>query len=218
MTDVNAGALDLGQLRRLPPLGPSPLTFTLTWASRVGGPPADLDLGCLYVTDDHRRGALQTVGVAGAGQPGGRTLTDDRGQPIAELGRDDRADTSSATGEVLTVHQPRRLRFLLVSVSIYGGSDDFTDVAAELTARSDQREVAMSRLASPPPNLRWCAAMVGGLHRGATHLLVEERYFHSAFHADRHYGFGLRWRVGVKDAPRSPGATPDRSIPNSSAR
>lgn len=222
MTEVDATALDLGLLRRLPRLGPSPLTFSLTWASRGGGPPVDLDLGLLYVTDDHRRGALQALGAAGAERPEPLMLLDGRGRVIAELGADDRGAgrPGAGTREVLTVHQPRRLRFLLVSVSIYGGSGGFTDVTVELTARSEQRDVIVSRLSTPPPNLRWCAAMVGGLHRGATELMLEERYFHSAFHADRHYGFGLRWRMGVKGAPvTGPAASPDPGrIPNSRAR
>lgn len=222
MTDIDtAAALDLGLLRRLPRFGPSPLTFTLTWASRGGGPPVDLDLGCLYVTDDHRRGALQAVGVAGAEPPDRLALLDGRGHLIAELDADARATMGSdaGPGEVLTVHQPRRLRFFLVSVSIYGGSGDFADVTVELIGRSDQRVVVVSRLATPPPNLRWCAALVGGLHRGATEMILEERYFHSAFHADRHYGFGLRWRTGVKPPP--PGTAPppgSGATPNSRAR
>ncbi len=222
-------ALDLGLLRRLPGLGPSPLTFTLSWASRRGGPPLDLDLGCLYLTDDHRRGALQTVREVGPGagpssgdSVGPWVLTDGRGQPLAELVGDHPGHGGPAdagTGETLIVHQPRRFRFLLVSVSIYGGSGDFTDVAAELTARSETRVVATSRLASPPPNLRWCAVLALGLHGGTTRLVPEERYFRSAFHADRHYGFGLRWRVGVKRPLRPEAGPPSGSPPpNNRAR
>lgn len=200
--------LDLGILREIPRPPDSPLRFALTWDNRQEPSPADLDLGCLYVIDDDRRGVVQPVRGIEPGAPELRTAVGVDGEPVIVLGADDRGGTATG-GETLSVLQPRRVRFLVLFVSIYGGSRDFTEVGAVVTAQSDHRVEAVSRLSSPPPNLRFCSVLTLGRHGGANRLRHEERYFRSAYHADRHYGFGLRWRIGVK--PPSP-------RPNSSDR
>lgn len=174
-----------------------PIRFELTWDRATGADetPVDLDIGCFYWSTDGQRGAVQAVGGR-SGNPA---------PPPGPGGRDaiglsaDRTD-GGADGERLTVHRPGRVSFLVVHASIYDGATDFRDLGAAVTVRSGRARLIDVTLSAPAPGLDWCAALVVGRAGSRLHVVREERYFRSAFHADRHYGLGLDWGVGHKPA------------------
>ena len=178
----------------------APLRFSLDWSPPdPAHQPVDLDLCCLYRTVDDVRGAVQAVGREGGPGPPTSLVVD--GEPVIELGRDDSA-LGRPDGEHLVVHRPQHLAFLVVGVSIYGGATEFGSVGAVVTVHRGQRRLRTVELGSSAAGMNWCAVLVAGHHDRRLYLVAEERYFLSAYHADRHYGFGLSWGLGSKH--RSP--------------
>lgn len=176
-----------------------PIGFRLDWEPDSGGKTgADLDIGCLYWTDDGRRGAIQSVHpVSGddADRRQARLVAD--GVSIIELLSDDETGRS-LDGENLILERPDLISFMVVFVSIYDGTSDFRRVGANVTVRRANRAVARAGLASPDPGLNWCAVLLMGRRDNKLLLVHEERYFLSAYHADQHYGFKLSWGLGTK--------------------
>lgn len=175
-----------------------PIGFRLDWepdSSGVTG--ADLDIGCLYWTEDGRRGAVQSVRPVTEDADRRHTRLVADGATVIELLSDDETGRS-LDGENLILNRPDLISFMVVFVSIYDGTSDFRRVGANVTVRRASRAVARAGLASPDPGLNWCAVLLMG-RRGNKLLLVhEERYFLSAYHADQHYGFKLSWGLGTK--------------------
>jgi tellurite resistance protein TerA len=182
-----------------------PLRFELTWEAGRGERPVDLDIGCFYWATDGSRGAVQSVGGRG---PDPRSATTADGRELLTLSSD-RTDGGS-DGERLVLHRPGSISFLVVHTSIYDGAADFREVGARISVRSGRRTLAGITLTSPAPGLDWCAVVVLGPDGPRLHLAHEERYFRSAFHADRHYGLGLSWGVGHKPGP---GPSADPALP-----
>lgn len=178
-----------------------PIGFHLTWdhggvaegAAGAEREPVDLDLGCFYWTVDGARGAVQSVGGSDAGP---RSVDTAAGQRLLSLSSDQ--FEGGGEGERLVVERPGELSFLVLHTSIYRGAADFRDVGARVSVRSGNRRVIDVTLSSPAPGLDWCAVLVLGATGSRLHLASEERYFRSAYHADRHYGLGLRWEMGRK--------------------
>ncbi len=174
----------------------SPLQFNLNWwhpqGSADDGAVADVDLGCLYESVDGRRGSVQAVGGAFGSQ----------GEPPHIALRADDTTGSSDHGEELIIARPDVVHFAVVFASVYVGAGDFQGVGTELTARHERLDDGVRvRLASPDPGLRWCAILACGTTDSEFALVYQEQYFLSARHADRHYGFHLGWRSGVKRTP-----------------
>ncbi len=176
----------------------SSIRFNLNWIEgSAGAPTSDLDIGCLFVLADGRRGAVQSVDRLDRSDGGLTSVPDSDGNPLIDLDCDDLYG-SRRQGETLTVLRPRAVSFMVLFVSIYRGSSDFRSVGATITVMNGSWKLGMTRLSAPPPGLNWCAVLTMGAHDGRTCLVSEERYFRSAYHADRHYGFGLLWRAGMK--------------------
>lgn len=181
------------------------VTFTLNWRVEQGTlEPTDLDIGCLYRSHDRRIGvgAVQTVkplvtSAADEVRADAAPLIKLESSRIA-IDADDQ-DGSTPHGETLTMLYPSEVEFAIVFASIYQGMSDFRRVGAELTIAITNAEPAVIRLANPDPGLRWCAMVACGAKDREFVVVPEERYFLSGLHADRHYGFGLDWVVGLKE-------------------
>lgn len=172
--------------------GGRPVRFDLTWNPGDDGQAVDLDIGCFYWATDGGRGAIQTIdGDRGGGRRS--RLEADRLMTLSS----DRTEGGTG-GERLTLRRPGSISFLVVHASIYRGAPDFRDLGAHVAVRSGNLALADLALDSPAPGLDWCAVLVMGAGDSGLHLVREERYFRSAFHADRHYGLGLDWNVGHK--------------------
>ncbi|MEL6981322.1 MAG: hypothetical protein AAFO29_02750 [Actinomycetota bacterium] len=200
-----------GGVTRVP--GAKPISFHLTWSGSDdrpdrssgdgvgegegghGGPTGsvDLDLGCFYWTIHGDRGALQSVGSSGLEAPSVQTAA---GDPLLRLSSDE--FEGGGDGERLVVERPGDISFLVLHTSIYRGAADFREVGARVSVETGSRSITEVVLGSPAPGLDWCAVLVLGISGSRLHLANEERYFRSAFHADRHYGLGLRWEMGRK--------------------
>jgi tellurite resistance protein TerA len=197
--ELRAGAEIAVQLKRTPPVT---VTFNLNWHPYDTTYEAtDLDIGCLYRCGDGHVGAIQAVRPVG----GGAAASDrEVSAGTISLDRDDR-DGSTPDGETLTFREPGAIEFAIVFASIYRGVSDFRRVGAALTIGFTGRESAVMYLANPDPGLRWCAMLACGIQGREFVVVPQERYFLSGLHADRHYGFGLDWVVGLKE-PNGTGA------------
>lgn len=165
------------------------LVFNLNWRpSPSPAEPCDLDIGCLYVLEDGRRGTIQAAGgyLGEADRP-----------PFIALLRDD-PDGREPDGETLTLTRPEHVAFAVVFAMIYRGVSDFRTVGATLTMTHPGLEAPIIELASPDPGLRWCALAVCGSRDGDFMIVPQQRYFLSARHAAEHYGISLDWKVGLK--------------------
>jgi len=173
----------------------APLRLNLNWWLPKGRPDegsvADVDLGCLYETIDGSRGSVQAVGDAFGCQE----------QPPHIALRADDTTGHSERGEELVIARPDLVHFAVVFASVYVGAGDFQGVGTELIVRHEQLDADIRvLLASPDPGLRWCAILACGTSGGQFAIVHQQRYFLSARHADRHYGFHLDWRSGIKGA------------------
>ncbi len=166
-----------------------PVVFTLNWTPPAAELlPPDLDIGCLYILRDGRRGVVQAAG----GFHGSRDSA-----PHIWLPRDD-PDGRFGHGEPLIMAAPAEVAFAVVFAMIYRGVTDFRAVAAALSITHPGLGHPPIELRSPDPGLRWCALAVCGSKDGQFLVVRQERYFLSARHADDHYGVGLDWGVGLK--------------------
>ena len=167
---------------------PGALRFNLNWAQPRSGRGVDLDLGCFVEMQDGDKMVIQPLG--------GR-FGSVRQWPWILLDQDDRSGRHGA-GETLTIHRPDLIRRVLVFAMIYEGTDDFRSVKAELTMDDPTGGQTVVRLGSPDARRGWCAiAMVSGNGLDVK-ITKEERYFAHHEEADRHYGYGFRWRAGTK--------------------
>lgn len=173
-----------------------PLVFQLTWrASEAQVDPVDMDIGCFYWARDQTRGAVQLVGRPVAPEPANEARLAN-GKTLMSISEDQVSGGSA--GEKLLIHQPGEISFLVVHVSIYSGASDFRSTGAKVEVASNDRPLAEVILNSRSPGLYWCAVLVLGSKAKRLFMAHEERYFQSAYHADRHYGLGQQWGLGKK--------------------
>ena len=149
---------------------------------------ADLDLGCMYVTRDGKKGCIQALG----GDFGSRTAP-----PFIFLDKDDRSGQAS-DGENLYVCRPDLIERVLVYAFIYEGVANFSTVNGRLTFKEKDGSETLVRLDSPGTGTTFCAIAMLSRTASGIDLVKETRYFKSHRDADEHYGFGFQWSRGSK--------------------
>lgn len=153
-----------------------------------GAKEADLDLGCLYITRDGKKGCIQALG----GNFGSRSAA-----PFIFLDKDDRSDQSS-DGENLYLGRPDLIERVLIYAFIYEGVANFSTVNGRLTFKENDGSETLVRLDAPGTGLTFCAIAMISRTASGIDLVKENRYFKGHRDADGHYGFGFEWSRGSK--------------------
>lgn len=153
-----------------------------------GGNDADLDLGCMYLSRDGKKGVVQALGK----NFGAR----DR-EPYILLDKDDRSGAAS-DGENLYVCRPDLIEKVLVFAFIYEGAANFGTVNARLILHEKDGSETLVRLDAPESGATFCAICLITRTTTGVDVTKEARYFQGHRDADRHYGFGFNWTAGAK--------------------
>ncbi len=173
----------------------------LSWDARGAldkGGDLDLDLRCLWEMADGSKNIIQSLGkwYGSLDKP-----------PYVELDSDDRTG-GSAAGENLTINlkHAKKIRRLLVFVSIYSGADSFRGITSVATLYPDGGTPIEIRMDDCTGAREKCCALFlitgsGGelvVQREARYVAdTDERWANEA--VDHAYGWGLKWRTGSKD-------------------
>jgi tellurite resistance protein TerA len=150
---------------------------------------ADLDLGCMYQLLDG------TIGVI---QPLGGNFGSKYSQPYILLDKDDRSG-SSTDGENMHVLKPELIKRILFFALIYEGATDFISVKSSMFFKISNGEQVNMVLDNAGSNKKFCAAALITNKNGNLEIQKEARYFTGHESADKHYGFGFKWKVGSKN-------------------
>jgi len=130
-------------------------------------------------------------------QPLGGYFGDKNAMPYILLDKDDRSG-SSEDGENLTIYRPDLVDFLIVFAMIYEGAKDFTTVNGRVTIKDKSQNEILVKLDSPNPNYNFCVACSFKNTGSNFELTKEELYFGGHPEADKHFGFGFKWKAGSK--------------------
>jgi tellurite resistance protein TerA len=172
----------------------SPIHINLNWDRSVkksffgGGSEADLDLGCMYLLRDGRKGVVQALGNSFGSR--------DR-EPFILLDKDDRSGASN-DGENLYIYRPDLIEKVLVFAFIYEGTANFSTVNARLILHEKDGSETLIRLDAPGPGATFCGICLITRTGAGVDVVKEERYFRGHPDADRQYGFGFNWSKGSK--------------------
>jgi tellurite resistance protein TerA len=153
-----------------------------------GGKEADLDLGCLYLARDGKKGCIQALG---------NSFGNRNGEPYIYLDKDDRSGAAT-DGENLYICRPDLVEKVLVFAFIYEGVANFSTVNARLTLHERDGSETLIRLDAPGPGATFCAICLITRTASGIDIVKETRYFKGHPDADRHYGFGFNWTKGSK--------------------
>jgi len=153
-----------------------------------GGKEADLDLGCLYLSRDGRKGCIQALG----GNFGNRA-----NDPFIYLDKDDRSGAST-DGENLYVLRPDAIEKVLIYAFIYEGAANFSTVNGRLILKEQDGSETLIRLDAPRAGANFCAICLITRTSSGVDIIKETRYFQGHRDADHHYGFGFEWTKGSK--------------------
>ncbi|MES2922738.1 MAG: TerD family protein [Verrucomicrobiota bacterium] len=174
----------------------SPIHINLNWDRAAakkgffggGGKEADLDLGCMFLSRDGKKGVIQALG---------KNFGSRNGEPYIFLDKDDRSGAAS-DGENLYVCRPDLVEKVLVFAFIYEGAANFSTVNARLILHEKDGSETLIRLDAPGPGATFCAICLITRTPSGIDVIKEARYFPGHPHADQHYGFGFNWTKGAK--------------------
>ncbi|MGL5019445.1 MAG: TerD family protein [Luteolibacter sp.] len=173
----------------------SPIHINLNWDRAAkkgffggGGKEADLDLGCMFLSRDGKKGVIQALG---------KNFGNRNGEPFIFLDKDDRSGAAS-DGENLYVCRPDLVEKVLVFAFIYEGAANFSTVNARLILHEKDGSETLIRLDAPGPGATFCAICLITRTASGIDVIKEARYFKGHPDADRHYGFGFNWTKGAK--------------------
>ena len=132
----------------------SPIHINLNWdrATKKGffggsGKEADLDLGCMFLSSDGKKGVIQALG---------KNFGSRSAQPFIFLDKDDRSGAAS-DGENLYICRPDLVEKVLVFAFIYEGAANFSTVNARLILHEKDGSETLIRLDAPGPGATFCA-------------------------------------------------------------
>jgi tellurite resistance protein TerA len=148
----------------------------------------DLDLGCMFETDDGYKAVIQALGNAFGSK---------YNFPFIYLDKDDRSGEVS-DGENLYILRPDMLRRAAIFAFIYEGNADFVDADAVLTIKGLNREITV-KLDSPRPNRTMCIGAYIENKDGVIKIEKIDEYVFSHKDCDEMFGFNFRWVAGSKD-------------------
>lgn len=148
----------------------------------------DLDLGCMFETQDGMKGVIQ---------PLGNNFGSQDQAPYILLDKDDRSGSAS-DGENMFLYRPDLLKRVMFFAMIYEGANNFQSVGGRMRFSISGGETVTLALNNPDTRSTFCAAALITHQQGELVISKEERYFKSHLEADRHYQFGFRWVEGSK--------------------
>ena len=173
----------------------SPIHINLNWdrATKKGffggsGKEADLDLGCMFLSSDGKKGVIQALG---------KNFGSRSAPPFIFLDKDDRSGAAS-DGENLYICRPDLVEKVLVFAFIYEGAANFSTVNARLILHEKDGSETLIRLDAPGPGATFCAICLITRTPSGIDVTKEARYFKGHPDADLHYGFGFNWTKGAK--------------------
>lgn len=172
----------------------SPIHINLNWdrAGKKGffggSSEADLDLGCMFLLKDGKKGVIQALG---------KNFGNRDREPYILLDKDDRSGAAS-DGENLYVCRPDMVEKVLVFAFIYQGAANFSTVNARLILHEKDGSETLIRLDAPGTGATFCAICLITRTASGVDVTKEARYFRGHPDADLHYGFGFNWTKGSK--------------------
>ena len=173
----------------------SPIHINLNWdrVAKKGffggsGKEADLDLGCMFLTADGKKGVIQALG---------NNFGNRAAEPYILLDKDDRSGAAT-DGENLYIYRPEAITKVLVFAFIYAGAANFSTVNARLCLHEKDGSETLIRLDAPGPGATFCAICLITRTASGIDVTKEARYFKGHPDADLHYGFGFNWTKSTK--------------------
>lgn len=148
----------------------------------------DLDLGCMFETDDGYKAVIQALGNAFGSK---------YNFPFIYLDKDDRSGEVS-DGENLYILRPEMIKRAAIFAFIYEGNTDFVDADAILTIKGLNREITI-KLDSPRPNRTMCIGAYIENQNGIIKIEKIDEYVFNHKDCDQMFGFNFRWVTGSKD-------------------
>ena len=149
---------------------------------------ADLDLGCMYLSRDGKKGVIQALG---------NNFGHRDAEPYILLDKDDRSGAAT-DGENLSIHRPDLIEKLVVFAFIYQGAANFSTVNARLTLKEKDGSETLIQLDAPGSGTTFCAICQITRTPSGVDVIKETRYFKGHPEADLHYGFGFNWKKATK--------------------
>ena len=150
----------------------------------------DLDLGCLFELRDGTKSVVQALGD---------TFGHYDRPPYIKLDADDRTGANQA-GETLRINGAKwsEVKRVIVFAFIYEGVANWAKTDGVVRIRTpDQPEIEI-RMDAAGSNERFCVVALLENNNGSLGISKEVNYFSGHSHADKHYGFGMRWQKGSK--------------------
>jgi len=150
----------------------------------------DLDLGCMFEFKDGSKGIVQALGNH-FGQL-------DR-SPYIFLDGDDRTGSVSL-GENLYINGKHwdQIKRVMVFAFIYEGVANWAQTNGRVSIKApDQPEIEI-RMDASGKDQNFCVIGMLENRNGSLNISKEVNYFNGHELADRHYGFGFKWRAGSK--------------------
>ncbi len=172
----------------------SPIHINLNWDQAAkksffggGGKGADLDLGCMYISSDGRKGVIQALG---------KLFGSRDSPPYILLDKDDRSGAAT-DGENLFILRPDLIEKVMVFAYVYEGTANFGNVNGRLILHERDGSETLIRLDSPTGGT-FCAICLISRTATGIDIVKETRYFRGHRDADQAYGFGFDWTSGKK--------------------
>lgn len=151
----------------------------------------DMDLGCLYILKDGRRGCVQAFG---------ETHGAFDAPPYLFLEGDERTGDTDGRDEVIRLNGRHweEIETVLIYTYIYKGAESFSDVKPQVQLRVPGEMPVIVSLNARRQELDLCAVATIENIRGGIRLTTHLEYFPGHAEMDRAFGFGLEWEQGKK--------------------
>lgn len=152
----------------------------------------DLDLGCLFLLKNGKRGVIQALG---------NKFGDFNNDPYIQLDKDDRSG-ESLDGENLFINGEKitQISKILVYTFIYDGVPNWAQTDGIITIKPSKGENIIIRMDEHNDAKKLCAlAMIENIQDQTFKIDRIIKYFERQSELDAAYNWGLRWKPGRKD-------------------
>lgn len=167
------------------------IRINLNWNQKGDMAGTDLDLGCLFMLQGGRPGAIQAL----SGNFGDYFYA-----PWAELMGDDRTGKSSE-GENMRINGQHwaSIQKILVYASIYDGAPNWAATDAVVTIKAPGQPDIIVEMDEYSSHHNVCAVATIENVGGGIRITKHVTYHGNEEMVDHAYGYGLRWQEGSKD-------------------
>jgi tellurite resistance protein TerA len=148
----------------------------------------DLDLGCLYIIQNGKKGVIQALGNAFG------SITN---EPYIKLDKDDRSGTISE-GENLIFSDLTKIKFAVIFAFIYKGITKWTEADGVVTIKQDGNPDIVIYLDEGDNRYMMCGIITISYENNNIKIEKINKYYKGHRELDKDFGFGFNWTAGTK--------------------